>query len=136
MKPRKIILKDGSVIQTIGANGSTIEDRGVFTSFEILDDIESLPTVDAEKTIVADMGKRLSQIRQDQDAEIILAGLTDELHKRLHIQARNLLLEYRLSPTKSVPVDKVEDLMRLYGNLIAKLIWDKQMGKNSDDDSV
>lgn len=57
-----------------------------------------------------------------------LADLTDELHQRLHVQARNLLFEYRLSPSKSVPVDKVEDLMRLYGNLIAKLIWEKQKG--------
>lgn len=61
-----------------------------------------------------------------EEAKEEFVGLTEELHQRLHVQARNLLLEYRLSPTKSVPVEKVEDLMRIYGNLIAKLIWEKQ----------
>jgi hypothetical protein len=57
------------------------------------------------------------------DAKLIL---TDELHDRLHVQARNLLFEYRLSPEKVVPVDIVEKLMRLYGELIAQLIFEDQ----------
>lgn len=57
------------------------------------------------------------------DTQLILA---DELHRRLHIQARNLLFEYRLSSHKSVPVEQVENLMRLYGNLIAQLIFEDQ----------
>lgn len=60
-----------------------------------------------------------------QDAQLV--GLTDELHRRLHVQARNLLFEHRFKPGSArgtVPCDEVERLMRLYGNLIAKLIFD------------
>lgn len=55
-----------------------------------------------------------------------LVGLTDELHRRLHVQARNLLLEYRLAagPHRGcVPHEVVEKLMKLYGNLIAREIF-------------
>lgn len=60
-------------------------------------------------------------------------GLTEELHKRLHVQARNLLFEYRNSITDEdlrlkrgyVPCEIVEKLMRLYGDLIAREIWQK-----------
>lgn len=63
-----------------------------------------------------------------------LVALADELHRRLHIQARNLLFEYRLSPTDEsirkmrgyVPCEVVEQLMRLYGSLIAREIWADQ----------
>lgn len=54
-----------------------------------------------------------------------LVGFTDELHQRLHTQARNLLLEYRLSSNKCVPVDQVEKLIRLYGYLIAEEFYKK-----------
>lgn len=52
-------------------------------------------------------------------------GFTDDLHRRLRVQARNLLLEYRLG-SGSVPHEKVQELMELYGNLIAKLIMEDQ----------
>jgi hypothetical protein len=63
-------------------------------------------------------------------AEAELVALTDELHRRLHVQARNLLIDYRL-PTvdgkkarRPVPYEEVERLMRLYGNLIARDIFE------------
>ena len=50
---------------------------------------------------------------------------TDELHGRLITQARNLLFEYRVAG-KDVPVDVVQKLMVVYGNLIADLIFRDQ----------
>lgn len=69
-----------------------------------------------------------------------LIGITEELHSKLHIQARNLLMEYRLSVNDEdlrlrrgyVPCEVVEKLMRLYGGLIAREIWDKMQEREKE----
>ena len=47
------------------------------------------------------------------------------MHEKLHIQARNLLLEYRMAHENRgwVPAEVVERLMQLYGELMAREIW-------------
>lgn len=60
-----------------------------------------------------------------------LVALTEAAHRKLHIQARNLLFEYRNSVNNEdlrlkrgyVPCEIVEKLMRLYGELIAREIY-------------
>jgi hypothetical protein len=64
-----------------------------------------------------------------QSPDEIIANMTDELHRRLHVQARNLLFDYRLAPGRDrgmVPHEHVQNLMKLYGSLIAKLIITEQ----------
>lgn len=63
-----------------------------------------------------------------------LVALTATLHQKLRTQARNLLFEYKFSVTDEelrlkrgyVPVEVVQKLMELYGNLLAREIWDAQ----------
>jgi hypothetical protein len=59
-----------------------------------------------------------------------LVGVTDELHNRLDIQAKNLLFEFKYSKDNPglVPVSDAYNLMRLYGYLITKMIFEKQFG--------
>lgn len=55
--------------------------------------------------------------------------INSDLHRRLIIQARNLLLPYRLAAGEHrgfVPCEDVQGLMVLYGNLIAQLIYEDQ----------
>lgn len=70
--------------------------------------------------------KSLALVKTEEDLDKWLVGLSDELNRRLEVQARNLTLEYRLTKAKTVPVEHVEALMRLYGKLIAKLIFEDQ----------
>jgi hypothetical protein len=59
-----------------------------------------------------------------------IVAVSDELHRRLKTQARNLVFEYKYGVTDEkngklrghVPVEHVEKLMILYGNLIIDLI--------------
>lgn len=69
--------------------------------------------------------------------EASLVALSEELHRRLHVQARNLLFEYKFSAVNPglVPVEAVEKLMRLYGNLIAELIF-KDQEKSRQENAV
>lgn len=62
-----------------------------------------------------------------------LVGFTRSLHEKIHVQARNLLLEYRLAHENRgwVPVDVVYRLMQLYGELIALEIFNS-MKKDLD----
>ena len=63
-----------------------------------------------------------------KDARIV--AVSDELHRRLRTQARNLVFEYKYGVTDEkngklrghVPAEHVEKLMVLYGNLIIDLI--------------
>ncbi len=67
-----------------------------------------------------------------------LVGLADELHRRLHIQARNLLFEYKFAMHSAgyVPTEKVENLMRTYGYLITQLIFEDQQKAYRDAEIV
>lgn len=68
-----------------------------------------------------------------------LVALTASLHKRLRTQARNLLFEYKYGVTDGmkirgyVPVEIVQNLMELYGNLIAREIWEMQQPQHPVD---
>lgn len=81
----------------------------------------------------------------DKDKSAALVGLSDELHKRLEVQANNLLFEYKYSPNDDtrglkrgyVPVEAVKKLMLMYGNLIAKEIFkDQKRARNKAKDPV
>lgn len=61
-----------------------------------------------------------------------IVGVQNALHTRLRTQARNLLFEYKYGVTDGergrlrghVPVEHVQQLMQLYGNLIIDLMID------------
>lgn len=89
---------------------------------------------DMESRIIADaLGVPAEKVREDLDGLIKLTHIqldpvvefTANLHRRLRVQARNLLFEYRLGG-RDVPQNKVEELMRTYGNLIAEIIFKDQ----------
>lgn len=62
------------------------------------------------------------------DNQISTMQINEELHRRLIIQARNLLFEYKFATENRgyVPVHVVQKLMILYGNLIAQEIYKDQ----------
>lgn len=71
-----------------------------------------------------------------EEEEQYLVGISDELNRRLHNQARNLLIEYRLAGgvhSGCVPHEIVERLMKLYGQLIVRLIYEDQKRATRND---
>jgi hypothetical protein len=62
----------------------------------------------------------------------LVTGISNALHTRLKTQARNLLFEYKYGCTDEktgtlrghVPVEHIEPLMRLYGDLVIAMLLD------------
>jgi hypothetical protein len=85
---------------------------GIPTTISNAEVVKDIPSVKEMVAMVDEIERPYREAR---------VRFTSELHRRLHVQARNLLLEYRLGP-KTIHVDRVHELMELYGNLIAEIV--------------